>query len=114
MPVQRAPCLDPILGIDIYLRVAKYSREHEWLNLIVEDHRVYQNTFRASVLGQGFIITIEPENIKAVLSTKFQDFSLGNREETLGPLLGKGIFNSDGETWVYTMNPIIKILNGKY
>lgn len=86
------------------MKMLKRSREHEWLNSIVENHRVNQNTFRTSVLGRGFIITIEPENIKAVLSTRFQDFSLGNREQTLGPLLGKGIFNSDGETWVYIHN----------
>ena len=36
------------------------------------------------------IITKDPENIKALLATQFNDFSLGRRYDFFKPLLGKG------------------------
>ena len=42
----------------------------------------------------------EPENIKALLSTQFDDFELGEkRYRAFSPLLGNGIFTADGEAW---------------
>ena len=38
------------------------------------------------------IETKDPENIKAVLATQFNDFSLGTRHGFLYSLLGDGIF----------------------
>lgn len=48
------------------------------------------------------IFTIEPENIKAVLATQFNDFSLGTRHAHFYPLLGDGIFTLDGEGWKHS------------
>jgi cytochrome P450 len=46
------------------------------------------------------ISTIEPENIKTILATKFQDYSLGNRrKEVFLPVFGHGIFANDGAAW---------------
>ena len=46
------------------------------------------------------ISTIEPENVKAILSTKFADFSLGQRRrEVFIPVFGHGIFTNDGSAW---------------
>ena len=45
-------------------------------------------------------MTIEPENVKAVLATKFQDFSLGKmRRDVFMPIFGHGIFDTDGAAW---------------
>ena len=45
-------------------------------------------------------MTIEPENVKTMLATKFKDFSLGKgRKELFIPLLGHGIFDTDGPAW---------------
>lgn len=44
--------------------------------------------------------TAEPENIKAILSTKFKDFELPKRrKETFAATFGHGIFTTDGEEW---------------
>jgi len=49
------------------------------------------------VLGKTFVSTIEPENLKSVLATDFKNWRVGNeRKKFLGPLLGEGIFTSDG------------------
>ncbi|CCG24420.1 hypothetical protein CORT_0F01930 [Candida orthopsilosis Co 90-125] len=45
------------------------------------------------------VLTVDPENIKAVLATQFNDFSLGTRHAHFAPLLGDGIFTLDGNGW---------------
>ena len=39
------------------------------------------------------LLTIDPKNVQAVLSTNFKDFQLGDpRRQSFFPLLGNGIF----------------------
>jgi cytochrome P450 len=46
------------------------------------------------------ISTIEPENVKTVLSTNFKDFALGpRRARAFVPVFGHGIFDTDGAAW---------------
>ncbi|UNI19781.1 hypothetical protein JDV02_005937 [Purpureocillium takamizusanense] len=46
------------------------------------------------------LITREPEQIKAVLATKFASFGHGSQWHKLwGPFLGDGIFATDGQQW---------------
>ena len=41
--------------------------------------------------------TIEPENVKQVLSLGFKDWGIGKeRKKVMEPFLGDGIFTSDG------------------
>jgi cytochrome P450 len=54
------------------------------------------------MMGQVFVNTIDPEIIKSVLATNFKDFGLGKRIESFGPLLGNGIFTSDGVQWEHS------------
>ncbi|USP73415.1 translation initiation factor if-2 [Curvularia clavata] len=51
-------------------------------------------------MGVEGIFTIEPKNIQAILATQFKDFGLGKvRNRNFSPLLGHGIFSTDGEQW---------------
>lgn len=62
--------------------------------------RVLQKpTQTVNVLGNSFLITIQPENIKALLATQFEHFSLGYRRKLFFRLFGDGIFNADGKSW---------------
>jgi len=45
------------------------------------------------------VSTAEPENMKAIFATKFEDWSTGERNRVLEPLLGHGIFTTEGEHW---------------
>ncbi|RWR74535.1 cytochrome P450 94B3-like protein [Cinnamomum micranthum f. kanehirae] len=46
------------------------------------------------------IITANPDNVEYILKTKFHNFPKGKPfTEILGDLLGRGIFNVDGELW---------------
>jgi cytochrome P450 len=58
------------------------------------------NTFQSTIFGRSYIFTIDPRNVQTVLALKFKDFDLGdNRNYAFRPLLGHGIFCSDGPTW---------------
>ncbi|KAL4781733.1 cytochrome P450 [Aspergillus varians] len=52
-------------------------------------------------------MTREPQNLKAILSVKFADYSMGNRIKSFRPLLGHGIFTADGEDWARSRNMIL-------
>ncbi|THV01187.1 cytochrome P450 monooxygenase pc-2 [Dendrothele bispora CBS 962.96] len=60
--------------------------------------RQYGQTYIFRIFGADRIMTMEPEHIKAILATQFDDFHKGEMEEDqLNSLLGSGVFNSDGE-----------------
>lgn len=57
-------------------------------------------TMEANVLLERYIITADPENIKAVLATQFEDFGKGQGfHDTWKKLLGDSIFSTDGAQW---------------
>lgn len=56
-------------------------------------------TWYSRAIGKEIILTADPENIKAILATQFNDFGIGLRYTVLKPLLGRGIFTSSGEHW---------------
>lgn len=96
------PHKDFLFGIDGMRDVIKASSEHRLLDRAVQNYKMFGNTFGNKLFFQKVIITCEPQNVKTILSLKFKDYGLGNRNETLGPLLGHGIFNSDGEAWAHS------------
>lgn len=50
------------------------------------------STHRAFMLGQEIYFTSDPENIKAMLATQFNDYDLGTaRRNNMLPTLGDGI-----------------------
>ncbi|ORY67418.1 putative N-alkane-inducible cytochrome P450 [Pseudomassariella vexata] len=59
-------------------------------------------TSTAVVLGQSFVSTTDPENVKAVLATNFNDYGIGPRISAFGPLLGRGIFTADDVHWEHS------------
>lgn len=96
------PQSERILG---YARFKQQIAEHKAKIILpsaVQRFRDVGNTYSAVALGQKVIITIEPENIKALLATNFNDFGLGTRFDAMGALLGHGIFTSDGALWEHS------------
>lgn len=87
------------LGIPGFYRLTKAVREKRWIDYLADQFAVHGNTFQLRFLSRKLITTIEPENVKAILATQFQDFCLGTRHEQFYPLLGDGIFTLDGAGW---------------
>ena len=49
------------------------------------------------------IYTIEPENIKTMLHTKFSDYHRSrNMPNALDPVMGQGVFTSNGKAWAHS------------
>lgn len=90
---------DPFLGLDTIPGTVRAFRQHKLLERSCEFFRLYGNTFAVKELQRRAIVTIEPENIKTILSLKFSDYGLGHRLAAFKPLLGQGIFDTDGESW---------------
>ncbi|KAA6410688.1 MAG: cytochrome P450 alkane hydroxylase [Lasallia pustulata] len=65
-------------------------------------HRSLGDTWELSFFHVDLIMTISPENIKALLSTQFADFGLSHRLPVFAPLLTGGIFVSDGPAWQHS------------
>ncbi|KAJ5152740.1 uncharacterized protein N7482_009218 [Penicillium canariense] len=87
------------LGIPAFLRLHQAVREKRWIDYLCDQFDLHGTTFTQRFLSRKLLTTIEPENVKAILATQFQDFCLGTRHEQFYPLLGDGIFTLDGAGW---------------
>lgn len=102
---------DPLLGLDAIFNMIRRSNAGTVLDWVHWRSRTYGPTFGTRMgmnlpgwLGGGAsgyaFSTTDPENIKAVLATRFKDYGHGNtRTGSFGPLLGNGIFVVDGARW---------------
>lgn len=90
---------DPILGLDVLKTMSYNAKNHIVLRENRQRFVTLGNTFHNRIITRPVIATCEPENIKTILSLKFKDYSIGNRQDAFTPLLGHGIFNADGERW---------------
>ncbi|KAK0191618.1 cytochrome P450 monooxygenase pc-3 [Armillaria mellea] len=60
------------------------------------------NTVNMRILFKDRILTTEPEYIKAVLATQFDEFEKGpTLRDNFHSLLGTGVFASDGDMWKF-------------
>lgn len=92
--------LGKLFGYDTMKQNYLAAKEGHFLETARLRNFGHVNTLTMRNFSRDFIMTIEPENIKTILSTKFGDFGLGNlRRETLEPVFGHGIFVSDGKAW---------------
>ncbi|PVH90583.1 n-alkane-inducible cytochrome P450 [Periconia macrospinosa] len=98
-PVARCLSKDPFLGLDTIPMSIRASKQHKILEQNCKNYALYGNTFKVKELHRSAILTIEPENIKTILSLKFGDYGIGHRLEAFRPLLGEGIFDTDGHHW---------------
>lgn len=89
-------------GISSLFKSYNALKNNRLLEEILSIHAEYGYTFRQSSPIHAFTATIEPENIKTVLATKFNDFGLGIRHKQFYPLLGDGIFTLDGAGWSHS------------
>lgn len=78
-------------------------REHRVLRWVQSRYQRTQNTFHHKTLWLDMIYTTEPDNLKTIMATKFKDFSLPDRRKiAFKPLLGQGIFTTDGAAWQHS------------
>ena len=95
---------DPLFGLDflreIYLALLSHSALDYWRSRYI---KMGSNTFTAKILLTPIISTMEPANLKCILSTNFKDWAIGeDRRKALSWFLGVGIFLSDGAEWQHS------------
>lgn len=102
-PLRRIPSLDPILGSDVVFQSYRHLGTHSYLEITRERFGKHGNTYQAKMMGARVYNTIEPENIKTILASRFEDFGLGKRRKSaFDSLLGHGILNTDGTEWSHS------------
>ncbi len=82
---------------------AAAARSHKLLSWAQERHQRYGNTITTRALTSNLISTIEPENLKSILTTNFDDWALPDiRKYAFNPLMGSGIFTTHGPAWKHS------------
>lgn len=91
------------LGISTILQLLKVRKEGFLPDFQKETYeRINAHTMSSWILNNRVIATKNSENIKAMVSTQHDEFSIGRRHEIFKPLLGNGIFASEGERWKHS------------
>ncbi|TID18758.1 cytochrome P450 [Venturia nashicola] len=96
-----------VFGLSQVWKSLRADREKTFPDFLIESSKLSSaragrlvTTTEATLLGQKRFITSDPVNLKAVLATQFKEFGLGDdRINTFAPVLGHGIFSSDGKKW---------------
>ena len=102
-PAYQWPSRDPF-GIESFLQSWKALREHRSLEHIQHQfNSSNRKTGSIRLLNQEVLATIEPENVKSILSLDFKSYELGDeRKRVMTPFLGEGIFTTDGPAWQHS------------
>ncbi|KAJ5613234.1 n-alkane-inducible cytochrome P450 [Penicillium lagena] len=91
------------LGLGLVTDMLAAARENRILELVHGWHREFGTTFKAKMVARTIVFTVEPKNVQTVLALKFKDFELGElRNRAFRPLLGSGIFSTDGSKWEHS------------
>ena len=94
-----------MLGLTRFLESIRATRAERGPKYIVEsmdEQGKHVHTAQVRVLDYDLNVTRDPENAKACFSSQSHDFDIGlHRTQSWKPLLGTGIFTSQGETCTY-------------
>lgn len=102
-PPARLPSRDPFFGIDTIYDAVRAVNSKTFLDHTKAHYERYGNTHSYKLSTLSVISTIEPENIKTVLSTAFKDFAVGApRRNAFAPILRNSILISDGTQWEHS------------
>ena len=95
------PHKDPILGLDLFLRMGKAVKAGRMLETCQQLFEQHGSTFEVNSWGTTVINTREPKNIQTVLALAFDNFGVVpvKQKVTGGSFMAQGIFTADGAIW---------------
>nr|GMD62335.1 cytochrome P450 86A8-like [Ipomoea batatas] len=102
----KGPRVWPLLG-SLPGLIENAERMHEW---IADNLRACGGTYQTCICAVPFLarkqglvtVTCDPKNLEHILKTRFDNYPKGpNWQSVFHELLGQGIFNSDGDTWLF-------------
>ncbi|KAK8111826.1 uncharacterized protein PG998_008283 [Apiospora kogelbergensis] len=86
-------------GLDRLEQIFRADSESRLMELFLFHFRQTGWTLKQEFLCTPAYGTVDPENMEAILSSKFHDFDNGPRRDVTFPMFGDGIFTQDGEPW---------------
>ena len=103
-PPFKLPDWDPFFGLGNASTIMRWAEERTLLSNNYKRMTGFGvRTFRTNSFGTVFLLTIEPENLKQILAVQFKNFALPKRRKAAFlPMLGEGIFNTDGAPWQHS------------
>jgi len=102
----------PFLGS--LLQVLRGLKTFTLLDTYVEWQEQLGMTFAYTVPGKVVLCTVDPKNIEHMLKTNFDNYVKGHVfSDPFTDLLGKGIFNVDGELWYHQRKTSSKMFTKK-
>ncbi|KAK2998152.1 hypothetical protein RJ639_026157 [Escallonia herrerae] len=102
----KGPRVWPLLG-SLPGLIENANRMHDW---IADNLRACGGTYQTCIFAipfltrkQGLVtVTCDPKNLEHILKLKFDNYPKGPTwQAVFHDLLGEGIFNSDGDTWLF-------------
>ncbi|KAL8765302.1 MAG: hypothetical protein Q9209_007577 [Squamulea sp. 1 TL-2023] len=97
------PWKDSLFGWTQLILNSKTAKQSRLLDFSKERFLRHGHTVHFKLGFNDIVFTIEPDNLKAMLATKFNDWNLPDRRKAaFDPLLGRGIFTSDGRPWQHS------------
>ncbi|KAJ7592506.1 cytochrome P450 monooxygenase pc-3 [Mycena floridula] len=91
------------LGLSFLVKRLAREKNRPHISQVLDDSVAkYGQTFNVGMLAENRYYTTEPEHIKTILATQFDQFEKGyHLRQQFQTLLGDGVFNSDGELWKF-------------
>ena len=97
------PHRDSLFGLDAVRNTICAVKEKRSIARQIELHAQYGSKFSSKFFTTPVVSTIEPENIKTVLSSRFGGYGIGSRRKNaFAPLLGRSVFQVDGPQWKHS------------
>ncbi|CAO2650850.1 Nn.00g091470.m01.CDS01 [Neocucurbitaria sp. VM-36] len=98
------PNLIDLFGVDMVISNYRAYKAHRKLEQEANDLRdAGAHTIQAKVFGLNIFITDDPENVKCLLATNSDTWSLGqSRIKVMSSYLGHGIFTNEGKAWKHS------------
>ncbi|CAH9124772.1 unnamed protein product [Cuscuta epithymum] len=102
----KGPRVWPVIG-SLPGLIANSHRMHDW---IAENLRACGGTYQTCICAVPFLarkqglvtVTCHPKNLEHILKARFDNYPKGPTwQAVFHDLLGEGIFNSDGDTWLF-------------
>lgn len=94
--------IGPFGLVNLY-KIIKAKNNKQFLEFFHRRHAELGTTYINENLSRRLVITNDPENIKAALATKFEDWGIQTiRQGVLYDFLGSGIFTTDGAFWQHS------------
>ena len=102
-PPSKYPVWDPFFGLDVIYDAVRAVKRKTFMSEKTSHYKTYGNTHSSRLTTFPVISTIEPENIKTVLSLNFKDFVIGTpRQRAFGPVIANSVLVADGIEWEHS------------